>query len=140
MKFCLTRSVRQIESFDDTLIEILALSLRIRRNKNRVRRHRPPEGARLDRNDAQSLLQCNSVQFQRRKLPCHVVWIEQDVDAGQLADRLIDRLAVARDVHVDRKIIDGGEADRPLCLLDALAEDVFPLRLLLGRVSPTGSS
>src|SRR5204863_9175777 len=80
-------------------------------------------------------LQSDTVQFQRRKLPRHVIWIEENVDAGQLADRLINRLAVAGDVHVDREVVNWGQLNWSLCLLDALAEDILALWFLLSCVS-----
>src|SRR6201987_648034 len=87
------REVRQVKSFNDALFQLFTLAWIVGRNKDRIARHRTPEGLRLHGDNFQRFLQGDAIQFNFDP-PRSVVRVEQHIDPRQLPHRLVDDLAV----------------------------------------------
>ena len=107
LQFVGLRQIGQIKSADDALFQLLALGGSVGGNENGVGSDRPPESLRLQRRDLQRLLQGDAVQV-HADAARGVVRIEQHVDAGQLADGLVNRLGVFAQLQRDRRVCEMG--------------------------------
>src|SRR5215510_3269406 len=81
--------IAEIKGSNDALLEFATLAGIIRSNKDGVWRYRTPERPRLQRNDVQCLLQSDALQI-HRKLSRGVIRIEENVDAGKLANGFVN--------------------------------------------------
>ena len=121
--------VGQIEGLHRLLVQLGALGAGVLGHKDRVVGDRPPEGVGDGAHDAQRVQQRDVVQVHLNALG-GVVGVEEHVDAGGLADGLVDHLGVFGHVQRQRLVGDrlelGGRAHR------------VDLLLLAGRLGKAG--
>ncbi len=103
--------IGEIEGLHGKIVKIGSIGTGVLRDEDGIRRDRLIEGARLDAHDAKSVRKRHVRQVDRDALG-GVLRIEEDVQAGELADRLVDVSCVLYRVDGDRIIRDRLQRDR----------------------------
>ena len=111
------RKILQVEGLQNTLFQFFALGGIVLGHKNRISCDRAPEGFRFQRRNLQRVFQRYSIQFDLNP-PRGIVRIEEHVDPGQLADRLINNLGILGEFYGDGYDRDGRKLHRPAGFAD----------------------